>query len=322
MSDRRMQSKSLEETFGFETTPEKEPENKESLEKAKKKANQEKNNDSKKNEDFPENDPTEHINPDDPRERNQDRKAEKVHEITLEKEDGYLYFVDKDGDVARVPSKWNKDPRFLEKVKHDEQAVDRKLEQMKSHYAQKEEPHHDPIPKESPNIPDFFANKDIFYFDKAVIGTLNDSAISKANVKIWGIEPFDYSQVPQFVHNLTVSSFTASILFEGLKAQGTNIITNFDKSGRAVTSVIPRFENDGLQLMWDMKQGDQKAIKAMAEKIKAAFVVGEIKNFNKVNLDEPEKKTPRKVNIIDTEEVEKEEKKINHMVEHISERWA
>lgn len=300
MVDRRYQEKSLEDSFDFEEQKEK---------KSKK--------DKKQTVDeFPENDPSEHHNPDDPREKNRDRVAEKVHEIELNKEDGYLYFIDKDGDVARVPSKWNKDPRFLEKVKEDAPAVERKLEQMQNHYPAKEEVHHDPIPKEDPKIPAFFQDKEIFYVDKAVIGTINDSSITKGHAKIYSLD--ENPSNDEYVHNLTIASFTASILFEGLKAQGTNIITNLE-NGRMVTSVIPRFENDGLNLLWEMKQGDQNKVKAAAEKIKAAFVIGEKKDFTKVNLDNNK---PKKVNIIDKEQLEKDEKEINYMEEHLSERWA
>jgi len=116
-----------------------------------------------------------------------------------------------------------------------------------------------------------------------------------------------------FVHQLTVSSFVASILYEALGAQGTNIIVN-EFEGNIRSSIIPRFENDGLNFIWDMKQGDPSLIKKNASRIKDFLVIGEKKNFNKVNLD-------RKTNIIDNKQLQKDmdeaKPKVNYMIEHL-----
>ena len=258
------------------------------------------------------------------RKPNPERVPEKVKEITVEKEEGYLYFIDKDGDVARVPAKWNKDPRFLEKVKEDEMEVERKIKRLQEHYPRKTEPHHEPIPKHSPDIPEKFQGKEIVYIDKTLIGTINDESLTKNQVTIYNKEVFSFNNPENLVHNITTASVTASLLFEGLKAQGTNIILTLDTKSDLKTAVIPRFEKDGLELLWEMKQGDLQEIKNTAEKIKQALVIGKITDFNTINEDEKKEifTEKKKVNIIDSEKLKEDEEKINYEIEHISQRWA
>lgn len=249
------------------------------------------------------------------REENPDRLPEKVVKFNIEKERGYLYYIDEDGDVARVPAKWNKDPKFLEKVEHDKNLVDKKLKSMKENYVAEEE-HEEPIPVSPETIPAYFASKDIFYVDKAVIGAVGDDALHPGHVKIFCKEQSKNHLLEEgvFTHNLTVSSICASLLYEGMKAQGTNIIVN-EKDGYVETSVIPRFENDGLDLFWEIKPGDKEKIKVNAKKIKDALIIGEKKDFTKVNLD------GKKTNIIDKEQLEKDtaeaKPKVNYMIEHL-----
>jgi histidine triad (HIT) family protein len=65
----------------------------------------------------------------------------------------------------------------------------------------------------------------------------------------------------------------ASVLFEGLKCGGTNIlINNGGSAGQNVNhlsiDVLPRFENDGIDLSWELKQADQQKLEAAFFSIK------------------------------------------------------
>jgi outer membrane biosynthesis protein TonB len=66
----------------------------------------------------------------------------------------------------------------------------------------------------------------------------------------------------------------ASMLFDGLRAQGTNIILN---EGPTTTQlhIVARFENDGLNFTWEPKPGDRTEITELAGKIASAIVVYE-----------------------------------------------
>ncbi|MFT7616161.1 MAG: diadenosine tetraphosphate (Ap4A) HIT family hydrolase [Candidatus Woesearchaeota archaeon] len=81
-------------------------------------------------------------------------------------------------------------------------------------------------------------------------------------------------------HLFAVASRCATILFEGLKAQGTNIIIkNGPASGQETESVcidvIARNENDGLNFVWQPTQGDQAQIQQTAKDIASKIVIYE-----------------------------------------------
>lgn len=256
-------------------------------------------------------------------EKNPNRLPEKVSALNVRKEKGYLYYIDKDGDVARVPAKWNEDPEFLEKNSltetefFDDPSNLMPLEEEFEEPVNVPEPteeHHEPIPVTEPDVPAHFMDKLIFYYDKAVIETAGDNALSQAHLKVYPKKAvlIDTLEEEHFIHNATIASFSASILFETLKAQGTNIIFN-EIDGTMQTSIIPRFEGDGLNLFWEIKPGDQNEIKAIAENIKSKIFIGEQKDTTKINLDDNKSEKPKKkVNIIDSNN-----EKINYMIEHL-----
>jgi diadenosine tetraphosphate (Ap4A) HIT family hydrolase len=238
-----------------------------------------------------------------PPEPNPDRLPEKVGKSKVSKEKGYLYFVDKEGEISRVPAKWNEDPYFLPK-------------EIPENIPAPQVPHEKPIPATPARVPVGFADKEIVYFDEGVVVTANDKALVKGHVRAYSKLPATIRTVPEdvLIHNLTAASLSASVVFQGLGAQGTNILVN--QTDYIETSIIPRYENDGLNLMWEMKQGDPNKIKSVAGKIKDALIIGEIaeKGPEKINLDEPRKK----VNIIDRDALvpDKPTEK-DYMIDHL-----
>ena len=254
------------------------------------------------------------------REDNPDRESEKVMLASVPKEKGYLYYIDEDGDVSRVPAKWNKDPKFLEKVQKDQPEVDKKFREAQHNYPEKQEVHEEPIPATPAMIPKEFMDSRVFYIDKAVVGLAGEQPLSVGHVRIASTykELIEELDPAPFIHNQTVASFCASLLYEALKAQGTNIIMN-EENGRIVTSVVPRFQDDGLGLMWEIKQGDRDAVAKAAGKIRDALIIGEKKDFNTVNMDEGDQ-PKKKVNILDYKKVDEEARKThkkNYMIDHL-----
>jgi len=239
-----------------------------------------------------------------PPEPNPRRVPEKIKTAKVEKEPGYLYFVDKEGDVARVPAKWNDDPQFMPKE------LSQNIPAPKVAYEK-------PIPATPANIPVGFTDKEVIYFDDGVVVTANDKALVKGHVRVYSKLPASIKTVPEavFIHNATIASLVASIVFQGLSAQGTNILIN--QSEYIETSVIPRFENDELPLMWEMKQGDPSKIQSAAKKIKEALIIGAVaeKGPEKINFDEQK---PKKVNIIDRDalHLDKPAEK-DYMIDHL-----
>jgi diadenosine tetraphosphate (Ap4A) HIT family hydrolase len=244
-----------------------------------------------------------------PPEPNPERVAEKIKTAQVEKEPGYLYFVDKDGDVARVPAKWNEDPKFTPKTV---------VEKAPVNIPKPAVVHETPVPATPAQVPAEFANKEVVYFDDGVVVTVNDQALVKGHARAYSKLPATIRTVPEdvLIHNLTAASLAASVIFQGLGAQGTNIIVN--QTDYIETSIIPRYENDGLTLMWEMKQGDPAKVSAMAKRIQDALIIGEIaeKGPEKVNFDEGKQK---KVNIIDREELNGEPPRVekDYMIDHL-----
>jgi len=96
-------------------------------------------------------------------------------------------------------------------------------------------------------------------------------------------------------HLFTVASYCATLLFEGLKAQGTNIIAANgpgaymanESEDRVIVHIIPRTAEDGLGLLWQPKQGDPTAIKDAADKISSKMRFGDEPKQEKVVMQHP-----------------------------------
>ena len=60
------------------------------------------------------------------------------------------------------------------------------------------------------------------------------------------------------------ASYGTTALFELLGAQGTNIILN-ESEEQLCIDVVARSENDGLNFLWEPKQGDPNELKDVAK---------------------------------------------------------
>lgn len=102
-----------------------------------------------------------------------------------------------------------------------------------------------------------------------------------------------------------VSNKISSAIFESLGAQGTNIfVSNGIPAGQTVAhfaiNIIPRMENDGINLQWQPKQLSEEEISTIELKLKE-----QTKNIG--NFEREEKKTkiePRKAQFLSDEEEE------------------
>ncbi|MBW3018724.1 HIT family protein [Candidatus Woesearchaeota archaeon] len=80
-------------------------------------------------------------------------------------------------------------------------------------------------------------------------------------------------QVPDAVMGklFDLANKASMCVFEGLGAQGTNVLVNNgipagQKVNHVVVNVIPRFENDGLDLSWTPKQASDEELNALEAK--------------------------------------------------------
>ena len=108
-------------------------------------------------------------------------------------------------------------------------------------------------------------------------------------------------QVPdaELANLFTVANKISSAIFENLKVQGTNIfVANGIPAGQTVAhfmiNVIPRKENDGVNLQWKPKQLSQEEISTVELKLKE-----QIQNVGVGKIEKTEKPetTPEKAKI-------------------------
>ncbi|MBT4651158.1 HIT domain-containing protein [Candidatus Woesearchaeota archaeon] len=100
------------------------------------------------------------------------------------------------------------------------------------------------------------------YEDEKVLCILPNKELIGGHIEIYSKleEKFiEKLSIEDSSHLFFTASFAATALFEGLKAQGTNIIlksgfSDDNKEGKLCVHVLPRSENDGLQgMMWEPK---------------------------------------------------------------------
>lgn len=110
---------------------------------------------------------------------------------------------------------------------------------------------------------------------------------------------------PELVNLFLVANKISSAIFENLKVQGTNIfVANGIPAGQTVAhfmiNVIPRTENDGINLQWSPKQLNEEEMSTVELKLKES-----IQNTGVNNIETPEK--PQVVEKADTSTITDDE---------------
>jgi len=93
-------------------------------------------------------------------------------------------------------------------------------------------------------------------------------------------------------HMFFAASYAATALFEGLKAQGTNIMVSNvinQKHSRVYIDVIARNQDDGIDILWKPKQVQPEDLDSVLASIKdQAFYIGKTEKKTKdVPLEVP-----------------------------------
>ena len=82
------------------------------------------------------------------------------------------------------------------------------------------------------------------------------------------------------------ASYAATALFELANAQGTNIIL---EEHDVRINVVARSQDDGLNFLWEPKQGNPQEIQSVAKSIKDKIDVNQWKKDNPSKKDTPKK---------------------------------
>lgn len=105
----------------------------------------------------------------------------------------------------------------------------------------------------------------ILYQDEKVLCLLPQRSAVPGHIEVYSkLEERDIGKLSQedSAHLFFVASFAASALFDGIGAQGTNILlksgfSDDNPEGRLCVHVLPRFQGDALQgMLWQPKQPD------------------------------------------------------------------
>lgn len=114
------------------------------------------------------------------------------------------------------------------------------------------------------------------------------------------------------------ASYSATVLFETLGAQGTNIILNEDP---VHIEVLARKQDDGLDLLWTPKQLDAAAMESAEEKIKDnTFMIGREEEKKEEHAPAPPEKssdTSGETSTPKTPSVTEHEEKENYLIRQL-----
>lgn len=162
------------------------------------------------------------------------------------------------------------------------------------------------------SVPEKYSKNKIVYQDALCTAVLCDGA--KGHIKIFSNNNFKKiddlsSDVVSYMFFL--ANFCATSSFENLGASGTNIIVNNDDDVFCI-DVIPRYETDGLNFMWELKPGNPTELDSIAFRIKDETILIESKL-----KEEPKKDSEKKPDKIE-EKKEDYRKPVTHDKRFIS----
>jgi diadenosine tetraphosphate (Ap4A) HIT family hydrolase len=131
------------------------------------------------------------------------------------------------------------------------------------------------------------------YRDAVCYAVINDDPITLGHVRIFphsGAHTLEDMKAKDVTHLYKVASICASMLFEGMKAQGTNIMCHngADEASSVYIDVIARFQEDNLGLLWQPKQGNPEEIATVAKQIKSAIIPVETKPDEPIIEESPD----------------------------------
>lgn len=149
----------------------------------------------------------------------------------------------------------------------------------------------------------------IIYQDDDIIAAVKDTGLSPGQITVFPKKHFTIMEmVPENILEKCgqIANKISIAVFEGLGSQGTNIIVrNGTAAGQTVPhfalEVIPRAENDGLNLLW-------QPLQLMEDEIESSFKV------LKEEADKPEVKVEEKA---DEEQAPKKENKDNYLLKSL-----
>lgn len=138
---------------------------------------------------------------------------------------------------------------------------------MQNYFAKNPQSWHTQSEEVTMKVPSFLKSFEseapILYQDEKVLCILPQKSAVPGHIEVYSkVEERDVSKLSSedCIHLFVMASFAASALFDGLGAQGTNILlksgfSDDNPTGRLCVHVLPRFQGDPLQgMLWQPKQ--------------------------------------------------------------------
>lgn len=136
-------------------------------------------------------------------------------------------------------------------------------------------------------------NQLIIYEDAVCFAILEKKPAIEGHVKLYSKRAIRYIEdIPseEAEHIFFVMNSIATAVFEGVGAQGTNIVFNNGHNGDYIEiNIIPRFPDDDLDLMWEPKQGDPKELDDIQKSLK--------QHTDYISMDADDKKRNRHLEV-------------------------
>jgi diadenosine tetraphosphate (Ap4A) HIT family hydrolase len=130
------------------------------------------------------------------------------------------------------------------------------------------------------------------YRDDACYATINDEPSTLGHIRIYPhsqIECLENMKSTEVLHLFKVASICSSMLYEGMKAQGTNIICHNGKGQHPLCiEVLARFNEDNLGLMWEPTQGNPAEITTTANMIKDKIIPVDVEPSRPIVQESPD----------------------------------
>lgn len=110
----------------------------------------------------------------------------------------------------------------------------------------------------------------IMYEDRIVTASLAEDAATHGHIVVQPkkeVRRLTELSETESAHLFQVASYAAAILFQGLQAEGTNIICN-EEEERLTVHIIARKNDDGLDFQWTPQQLNESIMKESLDRIK------------------------------------------------------
>ncbi|MFW5745972.1 MAG: HIT family protein [Nanoarchaeota archaeon] len=130
------------------------------------------------------------------------------------------------------------------------------------------------------------------YRDEVCYAVINEAPAALGHIKVYPVADvgcLEDLKAADVAHLFTVASTCASIIFQAMQPQGTNIICRNKKDKDVCIEVITRQENDDLKMVWEPKPGDRDQVRSVASEIQKAIVPVEQPQKGPIRLENTER---------------------------------